>query len=324
MVEASALILLVALVLDWFLGEPEIVWSRFPHPVVAFGKLVSLAEKNFNHATDDPALQYRKGSLAIALLIGVALIAGAGLALLTTILGPIGWVIEAAIVFVLLAQKSLYDHVSAVANGLRDGGIEGGRQAVAMIVGRDPDMLDETGICRAAIESLAENFSDGVVAPAFWYLVFGLPGIMVYKMINTADSMIAYRSEQYLWFGRTTAQIDDLANWIPARLSAGLIAAGAGAKFGLSKSKYSFDMAMRDAGLHRSPNAGWPEGAIAGALDIALGGPREYGDQSVAQSHINASGKADLRAEDILRALEVFRFTCFALWAFVLIIAILF
>ena len=324
MFESSLLILLVALVLDWYFGEPEFVWSRLPHPVVLFGKAVTWADRQFNNELDDDAAKIRKGSVAISVLIGISIVAAFLLGWILSVLGPLGWLLEIAIVFTLLAQKSLYDHVKAVAVGLHEGGLEEGRRAVGMIVGRDPELLDDSGVCRAGIESLAENFSDGVVAPAFWYAVFGLPGIFAYKMINTADSMIAYKNEKYLLFGRTTAHVDDLANWLPARMAALLIAAGAGMFRGLDAMRQSLVCAFRDSGLHRSPNAGWPEAAMAGGTGIALGGPRQYAHETVQQSYLNASGKRDLGPEQMENALDVFVLACFSLWAVVFVLMILF
>ena len=317
-----AIILLLALVLDWFLGEPQVIWSRVPHPVVLFGKAVGIADKALNLATDGPANQRRKGAMAICLLLVVALFAAMLVQWVLGFFEPISRVFECLIVFVLLAQRSLFDHVKAVSDSLRRNGVEGGREAVGLIVGRDPELLDETGICRASIETLAENFSDGVVAPAFWFGVFGLPGLFIYKMINTADSMIAYRSEKYLHFGRVTAQIDDLANWLPARLSFGIIAFGAVFVSGLRSAKNSVSVVLRDAGLHRSPNAGWPEAAMAGAMDIALGGPRKYAHETVSQAFIHGSGKRDLSARDIETSLRFFRAACFVLWGLVVAIAL--
>ena len=317
------MILLGALILDWFLGEPKIIWSRIPHPVVLFGKAVAAADKSLNLATDEPSKQYRKGALAICLLIFGAYFSAIFVEWLFAYFGPIGGILECIIVFVFLAQSSLFDHVKAVADGLRQDGLDGGRKAVGLIVGRNPEYLDEKGVCRASIETLAENFSDGVVAPAFWYGVFGLPGLFVYKMINTADSMIAYRSEKYLNFGRVAAQIDDLANWLPARLSVGLIAFGALFVGGVETTKNSVSTALRDAGLHRSPNAGWPEAAMAGAVNIALGGPRKYAHESVSQAFINGSGRRDLSAGDIEISLGFFRAACFALWGAVLLITLI-
>lgn len=183
-----------------------------------------------------------------------------------------------------------------------------------MIVGRDPQHLDAPGVARAATESLAENFSDGIVAPAFWYALFGLPGLLVYKMINTADSMIGHRSERHEHFGRMAAITDDVANWLPARLSAVLIAAGALARGGAVAARRTLSVAMADSGLHRSPNAGWPEAAMAGALDIRLGGPRIYAEETVQQAWINPAGRSVGGPADIDAALGLFAASCFTLW----------
>ena len=324
MFELSLIALLIALVLDWFFGEPDFIWSRLPHPVVLFGKVVGYADRRFNRIDDAPDDQVKKGALAISLLIFMVLLAGVFLNILVHWLGWFGLIFELFVIFVLLAQRSLYDHVCAVADSLRNEGIEGGRKAVGLIVGRDPELLDKNGICRAAIESLAENFSDGVVAPVFWYLVFGLPGLLVYKMINTADSMIAYRNEKYLYFGKTAAQIDDFANWLPARLSAGLIAAGAAFENGIIAGKTALTIAFRDSGLHRSPNAGWPEAAMAGGANIALGGPRIYAEETVQQAYLNGAGQLNLDETDIHKSLMIFSKSCFALWVFVLLMAVIF
>ena len=317
-------ILLIALVLDWYFGEPEALWSSLPHPIILFGKAVSLADKCLNDDDDRDEVQYKKGAIAISLFLLMALLFAFALESFFGWFGRIGSVLEIAFVFVLLAQKSLADHVEMVAKGLKKDGLHGGRKAVGMIVGRDPSRLDKTGVSRAAIESLAENFSDGVVAPVFWYVVFGLPGIVVYKMINTADSMIAYRNEKYLWFGRLAAQIDDLANWVPARISAVLIALGAGMLGGAGAFKNSLIVALRDSGLHRSPNAGWPEAAMAGGADIALGGPRIYPDEVVQQAYLNSSGKQDLGTADIKRTIQIFALACFSLWFVIGVLAVLF
>ena len=317
-------ILLLALVLDWYFGEPEVLWSRIPHPIVLFGKAVSYADRRLNSSSDNTNMQYKKGAIAISLLIFAALLASLLFQSLISSFGYFGIIIELFIVFVLLAQKSLAEHVEMVAHGLKDEGLEGGRKAVGMIVGRDPGSLDQSGVSRAAIESLAENFSDGVVAPAFWYAIFGLPGIIVYKMINTADSMIAYRNEKYLWFGRVAAQIDDLANWLPARISALLIAIGAGMLRGSIGFKHALIVALRDSGLHRSPNAGWPEAAMAGGADLALGGPRTYPGEIVQQAYLNSSGKRKLDVGDIKMTLQIFSLACFTLWFFTGALAVIF
>lgn len=321
--ELGLFILFFALLADWFYGEPELLWSRFPHPVVFFGKLIKICEQRFNVEDDTDSLRYRKGALVISGLILASIIAGWLLQWVFSFVGPVGWVLEGFVVFTLLAQRSLLDHVKAVADGMRDHGLEGGRKAVSMIVGRNPDALDKSAVSRAAIESLAENFSDGVVAPAFWYAVFGLPGLLAYKMINTADSMIGYHNERYEYFGKVAAQIDDLANWVPARVSAFLIASGAFALKGYRAGVDALVTAFRDNGLHRSPNAGWPESAMAGATGLALGGPRIYPKETVQQAYLNASGKRELDASDIDDALAVAKAAFFSGTGLVLIATIL-
>jgi adenosylcobinamide-phosphate synthase len=313
--ESTLLIVLIALIADWFFGEPEILWKNMPHPVVLFGKSISAFDKAWNKSEKSDAKRYRLGSLAIAILIAGAIGVGLGLQVLFARLGPVGFALETFIVFVLLAQKSLIDHVAAVGEGLSRGGLEEGRKAIALIVGREPSCLDGPAMIRASIESLSENFSDGVVAPALWYAVFGLPGILAYKMINTADSMIGHRNETYRYFGRTAAQIDDLANWLPARFSALLIAAGALFLCGSQAARDSLAVAMSDAGLHRSPNSGWPEAAMAGGGGFALGGPRVYPGETVNQAFINGAGRRDLEIGDMALAIRIFSAACFALMA---------
>jgi adenosylcobinamide-phosphate synthase len=308
-------VLLAALVADWFLGEPAMLWGRIGHPVTWIGAAISAADRAFNHAGEHPAQRRRKGLYTAVGLIAGGALAGAVLSFLFSLLGPLGFIAEAFVVFVFLAQKSLMDHVRDVEIALRLQGLEGGRRMVSRIVGRNPETLDRPGVSRAAIESLAENFSDGVVAPAFWYAVFGLPGILAYKAINTADSMIGHRSEKYLDFGRASAIADDWANFLPARLSAFVVALAAWAGMGAGAARAAVSCALRDSGLHRSPNAGWPESAFAGALGLALVGPRIYGAERVQQAYVNAAGREDADAADIGRALALFRDSCLVLWA---------
>lgn len=310
-------ILLAALVLDWLIGDPPKIWSRVPHPVVLFGKLIAMLDKTLNQDSVEARRRYRYGAVTISVCIVVAICAGLLFQYLIARLGWAGHVLEVLTVSIFLAQRSLHEHVRAVSSGFVSNGLEGARDALRMIVGRDPDLLDQSAICRASIETLAENFSDGVVAPAFWYLIFGLPGLFAYKMINTADSMIGYRDEQYAEFGRVAAQIDDLANWLPARISAFLVGLAAGATRGSLSANRSMSTAFRDAGLHRSPNAGWPESAMAGSLDIALGGPRTYANVIVPQAFLNAAGRRRLGPGDIQSALELFKASCFVLWVIV-------
>lgn len=304
--EIKLIILSLALILDRVVGDPPQLWHRLPHPVVLFGKAISWGEKRFNDRTLPEAVLRRNGMWLTIALVAACILVGLVIESLLPFAGSAGAVAEILIVAVLLAQKSLADHVSEVARGLRDDGIEGGRKAVSMIVGRNPDQLSEGGVSRAAIESLAENASDGIVAPAFWFLVGGLPGLLAYKMINTADSMIGHLNDRYRHFGRFAAKLDDVANYIPARLT-GLLAAVATA---LTRSKGAAKAALSvmrsDARLHRSPNAGWPESAFAGALDLALAGPRQYGEEKVDGPMLNASGKREAEATDIDAALDLF------------------
>lgn len=253
---STALILILAMLLDAALGEPRWLWSHLPHPAVLIGRLIGWADKRFNSG---PNRQLR-GTLLMAALILGALILGA-------ILAQFGWLVELVIAAILLAQRSLVDHVRAVGDALRLSTGDG-RTMVARIVSRDTAQMKPPAIARSAIESAAENLSDGVIAPAFWFLLGGLPGLLAYKVINTADSMIGYRTPRHEQFGKAAARIDDAANWIPARLTALLIMVA----HGLS----DWSAIRADARLHRSPNAGWPEAAMARALNVALAGPRAY------------------------------------------------
>lgn len=307
-------ILLVALLLDRKIGDPDWLWARLPHPVVVFGKAIALFDRQLNRVELSAGERRRNGVVSIVILLALSVVAGLLLTRFFDALGPLGFLAEILLVAVLLAQKSLADHVGAVARALRDGGLDGGRRAVSMIVGRDPQTLDESGVCRAAIESLSENFADGVVAPALWFAIAGLPGILAYKMLNTADSMIGHKSERYLHFGWASARLDDLANWPAARLSMLLIAAGAAAAKGGEAGRNAMNVALRDAGLHRSPNSGWPEAAMAGALDIRLAGPRVYGGTLVSEPMMNGAGRAAVHAGDIEQGIAVFYAACTALF----------
>ncbi|MBC7281256.1 adenosylcobinamide-phosphate synthase CbiB [Hoeflea sp.] len=303
-------VLFAALVLDRLVGDPDWLWRRISHPVVLFGAAIGFADRRFNLAEDSPETRRRKGRGAIVVLLALATLGGAALAHLFDWLGGPGLVLEVLVVSVFLAQKSLADHVAAVADGLCRDGLTGGRKAVSMIVGRDPEALDEAGVSRAAIESLSENFSDGIVAPALWFAFFGLPGLMAYKMLNTADSMIGHLNDRHRDFGRAAAKLDDLANWPASRLSALLIAFGAGIAKGWDAMKRAADSALTDQGLHRSPNAGWPEAAMAGGLNLLLGGPRRYGGDLVMEASLNAAGRRNAGAKDIAEALAIFRRAC--------------
>lgn len=302
----AASILLIALLADAALGDPDWLWRRIPHPVAWMGWLIGLADYGFNRDGERPETRRQKGVAALTLIIALMLGVGAALRWAFSHI-PFGFAAEAVIVAALLAQRSLYDHVERVRAAFADG-LPAARIAVSKIVGRDPNALDEAGVCRGAIESLAENFSDGVVAPAFWYLLVGLPGLILYKAVNTADSMIGHRSPRYADFGWAAARLDDVLNLIPARLS-GLMVVLAAFFTGGDARRALFAM-LRDAPRHRSPNAGWPEAATAGALGLALAGPRLYASGWVKDGWMNEGGRADLRPDDIGRALRLFIAAC--------------
>ncbi|MEM9754416.1 MAG: adenosylcobinamide-phosphate synthase CbiB [Pseudomonadota bacterium] len=277
--------LAAALILDAIFGEPRWLWSRVPHPVVLMGRLVDVGDRLLNRG----AWRRVKGALWVVVLAAAAL--GLGFAIAALPYGPVWETIGAAI---LLAHRSLVDHVRAVADGLAQGLAEG-RTAVARIVGRDTREMDESAVARAAIESAGENFSDGVVAPALWFAALGLPGIFLYKIVNTADSMIGHKTEKHLEFGWAAARLDDVLNWAPARFTAVLIAAA-------HRDRTAWRIIRRDAPLHRSPNAGWPEAALACALDAAVSGPRSYGGRIEDHPFVNREGRHDLSHEDVYEA----------------------
>ena len=301
--QPTAGLLLIALVDAAILGDPDWLWRRFPHPVTLMGRLIDLLDGALNRDSG----RRLKGVLALLVMLVVAILIGVAVRLVVDV-APFALVLEVGIVAIMLAQRSLYEHVARVRQAYSDGGLAAARQAVSMIVGRDPEALDEAAVSRAAIESAAENFSDGIVAPAFWYLVAGLPGLLAYKMVNTADSMIGHRNEKYEEFGWASARLDDVLNLVPARLSAVFVAIAAGVCGG------SFVRAWRavwnDAHRHRSPNAGWPEAAMAGGLDLALAGPRVYGDTIVDDPWMNGEGRRQARPDDISRALTLLVAAC--------------
>jgi adenosylcobinamide-phosphate synthase len=279
--------LLLALILDAVLGEPRLLWDRVPHPAVLMGRAVDLLDRRLNRGTRRRA----RGVLALLLLAGGA--GGLGLFLA----GLPGHVAEVVVGAVLLAQRSLAEHVAAVAAGLRMSLAEG-RRSVAMIVGRDTAGMDVPSVGRAAIESAAENLSDGVVAPALWMLVGGLPGIMIYKAVNTADSMIGHRTPRHEAFGWAAARCDDVMNLIPARLTAAII-------WLTAPRRGVWPAIIRDARMHRSPNAGWPEAAMAQVLDIALSGPRSYHGELRDFPFVHPDGRRGIGAEEIDAAVGV-------------------
>ncbi len=302
------LFLATGLMLDSIVGEMPWFFARFPHPVVLIGRLITTFDVIMNcperHYT---TLQWR-GLFTVIVIIGAAAVTGIGGHWLSRTI-PCAWGLEVLCIGVLLAQRSLYQHVAEVAHRLVHGGLQEGRLSVAKICGRDPNSLNESGVVRSAIESCAENLNDGVIAPTFWYSVFGLPGLCVYKATNTLDSMIGHCNERYRAFGFAAARLDDVLNWIPSRLS-GLFIAGAALCIPKARPLQALTTMVRDAKKHRSPNAGWPEAAMAGALGLSLAGPRCYSGHRVADSWIGANGREEAAVCDISRALHVFVLAC--------------
>ncbi|MEO1159964.1 MAG: adenosylcobinamide-phosphate synthase CbiB [Pseudomonadota bacterium] len=306
-----ALTMTLALLFDWLFGWPDWLYARIGHPVTWIGRVITRLETRLNRS--DASRSHRIMVGAIASLFVVAMCALAGLILQAMLPGGVvGMMLGALLAWPLLAARSLHDHVADVQQPLAVGNVERARNAVSMIVGRDPAQLDEAGIARSAIESLAENTADGVVAPLFWGVLFGLPGIAAYKAVNTLDSMIGYRSDKYEAYGKFAARLDDLVNWIPARLT--------GFAFVLvSEDRYkAWRVMWRDAGLHRSPNAGWPEAAMAAGLNCRLSGPRTYGDRLEQHPWVN-DGKPDPDAATIAGGLGMFK-RCLAVVAGLLVV----
>lgn len=291
-------LLLVALLVEAAFGYPDWLVRRVGHPVIWMGRIISGLERKLNLREWEFELRRAAGVLALVILVAAAWLTA------TILQGVFGLLLAGILASSLLAQRSLYEHVERVATALETGGLEAGREAVSHIVGRDPQSLDEAGVARAAIESLAENFSDGVVAPAFWLGVGGLAGGAIYKAVNTADSMIGHRSERYLAYGWASARLDDLINLPASRLSAWLIT-GAARLLGLDWRGARLAV-RRDAHHHRSPNAGWPEAAMAGALGLALAGPRSYGGE-VVEDRFMGDGRREATPADIRAALRLFR-----------------
>ena len=294
----------LALLIELMLGYPDWLVRSIGHPVTWMGRLIEALDHKLNHEEDSPTRRRAAGAIAIVALIAVAGLVAYALEHNLPRL-PFGLLVLAVLASTLLAQRSLYAHVARVAAALEQDGLEAGRKAVAQIVGRDPEALDESGVARAAIESLAENFSDGVVAPAFWMSVAGLPGAAIYKAINTADSVIGHRTPRHADFGIAAARLDDLVNLPASRLAAVLIVAAAWFADRTSAAN-AWRAVRRDAPHHRSPNAGYPEAAMGGALGLALAGPRRYGGVLVDDTMMG-DGQRDANAADIRAALALYR-----------------
>ena len=310
---------LAALLIDAVVGYPDRLVRSIGHPVSWIGRLIGALERYCNRDSTEPVQRRALGIITLLLVVSVVAVAAfvieRGLLML-----PFGVIGVGFLASALIAQRSLHEHVADVADALEKTGAEGGREAVSHIVGRDTGALDEAGVARAAIESLAENFSDGVVAPVFWMLMAGLPGAAVYKAINTADSMIGHRTPRYQAFGWSAARLDDLVNLPASRLSALLIIAAAAVTKSASAAA-AWQSVRRDARHHRSPNAGYPEAAMAGALGLALAGPSDYGGVRVDDAFMG-DGRRAADASDIRAALGLYRRADGILIAFVAMLAI--
>ncbi len=299
------LLTFLALLIERLVGYPDWIYRLIGHPVTWIGRLISTFDTRWNQEGDDTHHRRRRGVAALVLIL--LLVIATGLAIQGFLLAlPFGFILLVLVCTSLPAQKSLETHVEAVAAALETDGLNAGRKAVSMIVGRDPLHLDEPAVCRAAIESLSENFSDGVVAPAFWLGVGGLATGAAYKAINTADSMIGHQTFRHEAFGWAAARVDDLVNLPASRLSGILFVVAAFFVKG-SSPRGAIRAIVRDARHHRSPNAGWPEAAMAGALAIALAGPRSYGGEMVEARFMGEGGRSKLDTDDVRRALKLTR-----------------
>lgn len=285
------------------IGYPQSLARAVGHPVTWMGRLIERLDAKLNRDDASPEARRRAGAVAVFVLLAVVGAIAFAVEQILLLL-PLGFFLAAIAASTMLSQRGLYEHVAEVADALEERGLEAGREAVKKIVGRDTAALDEAGVARAAIESLAENFSDGVVAPSFFMMLLGLPGAALYKAINTADSMIGHRTERHADFGRNAAQLDDIANLPASRLSALLIAAAASFTKGASAGS-AWRATWRDGPKHASPNAGYPEAAMAGALGISLGGPRVYHGAETDGAWLG-DGRREANADDIRAALNLY------------------
>jgi adenosylcobinamide-phosphate synthase len=291
--------LLAGFLVEATVSWPMAVFRKIGHPVSWIGHLISKLEAFLNRPSHSPVRLRAYGAITVFLV----LVACVSPAVAVSSVLPNGWsgvLIGGLLSWPFLATRSLYDHVQAIALPLARGQTDQARGAVSLIIGRNPETLDDKAIARASLESLAENSSDGVIAPLFWGLVFGLPGLVGYKVINTFDSMIGHRSARYVHFGMAAARLDDLANLIPSRITGGLFTVVSG------RLRHAGKVMFRDANQHRSPNAGWPEAAMAAALDIRLSGPRVYGNMVANEPWLNGEA-ADPDAGSVSRGLGLYQ-----------------
>jgi adenosylcobinamide-phosphate synthase len=309
----------LALLLERWLGYPQRLVDLIGHPVIWMGRFITFMEKGVDKRERTTRQRREAGIFTLAVLLLVTLAIAIVVQQVVRQI-PLGWILEILLATPFLAQKELGRAVRAVADALGVS-LDAGREAVSHIVGRDPQALDEAGVARAAIETLAESTSDGVVAPWFWLVLLGLPGIALYKAINTADSMIGHLNERYRDYGWAAAKLDDIVNWLPARLTAVLITAACFFTEHASPGK-AWAIASRDARKHASPNSGWPEASFAGALGFRLGGPRSYAGEMVDLPSFG-DGKSALVGSDILRALVLYRSTLNVLLGLSVVIGLL-
>ena len=303
----NLLVLILAIIVDAVAGDPRWLYSRIPHPIVVIGHQIELLDRFFNRTHYLPVTRKLLGVISVLIIISSAWLIGWLIAWSYNQVS-FGVVLQALIVSIFLAQNSLYQHVASVAKACKADDLIDARSQISHIVGRDPNSLDQRAIGRAAIESLSENFSDGVVAPIFWYVVGGLPALIAYKALNTSDSMIGYLTDKYADFGWCAARFDDAANFIPARLSAFIITIAAFIIPSATGNR-AFTTAIRDAKKHRSKNAGWPEAAMAGALGIKIAGPRNY-DGILVEDAWMGDGIANVDASHIFMALRIYCVAC--------------
>jgi adenosylcobinamide-phosphate synthase len=303
-------VLLAALALEACVGYPQWLHARIAHPVVWMGRLIDLLERRWNDPARSDAARRCLGVIAVAIVAGSAATAGWAIQLGASYL-TFGGPIVALVATAGLAQRSLYVHVNNVLRPLLLGDLQSARIAVAHIVGRDTTALTHTGVAAAALESLAESFNDGIVAPAFWLLLGGLPGLFAYKALNTADSLIGHREPRWRMFGWAAARADDVANLLPARIAGVLLAVAGGG---------GIRVMLRDASKHASPNAGWPEAAMAGALAIRLGGPATY-DGTVHERPVFGDG-IEPTANDLARGLRAYVKACALLWVLAAVVSL--
>jgi len=319
-IATTVLVLVPALGLEAAFGYPAWAYERIGHPVTWIGLLIERLDREFNYKDEDATTRRASGVLALVVILALSVVTGWTI---ERVLAPhwTGLVALAIVTSTLIASRSLYDHVRDVARALDAEGLEAARRAVSRIVGRDPQVLDEHGVVRAAIESLAENASDGVVAPAFWFFVFGLPGLVAYKAINTADSMIGHRTPRHEAFGWAAARLDDLVN-LPASRLTGLLFTVAALVSSRASAREALRTMLRDAPKHRSLNAGWPESAMAGALDLKLNGPKNYGGTPVDDAYMG-DGRREATAQDIHNSLSLAATAWAIMVAALLVIAII-